>query len=80
MIPPASRVLMVRPRSFQPNIETARTNAFQKNISISNHEILERAQREFDQFKSKLESQGIDVVCHDEPTDAKAPDSVFPNN
>ena len=80
MIAPASRVLMVRPRLFQPNIETAATNAFQKNVGISSQDITKQAQKEFDQFTSKLESHGIEVVSHDEPIDAKTPDAVFPNN
>lgn len=80
MIPPASRVLMVRPRSFQPNIETAATNAFQKNVGISRQDVTEQAQKEFDQFKSKLERYDIEVISRDEPIDAKTPDAVFPNN
>jgi len=80
MIPPASKVLMVRPRSFQTNNETAATNAFQKNVGTSSHDITRQAQIEFDQFKLKLESHGIEVVCHDEPMDAKTPDAIFPNN
>jgi hypothetical protein len=80
MIAPASRVLMVRPRSFQPNFETAATNAFQKNVGISNQDITVQALREFDQFKSELENHDIEVVSHDEPIDAKTPDAVFPNN
>lgn len=80
MIAPASKVLMVRPRSFQANLETAETNAFQQKTLLSPKEMNALAQKEFDIYRSKLEQNGITVVCHDEPQGAETPDAVFPNN
>lgn len=80
MIAPASKVLMVRPRSFQSNIETAATNAFQQKGNLSPNEVNVLAQNEFDHFRSSIESYGVSVICHDEPIDAHTPDALFPNN
>ncbi len=80
MIAPASKVLMVRPCSFQSNSETAATNTFQQKVSISYKDLSEIALKEFDEFRSKLESHGILVICHQEPGDSKTPDAIFPNN
>ena len=80
MVSPASKVLMVRPSSFQSNVETAATNAFQQTSKLSAQEILVQAQSEFDGLRRAIEGRGIRVVCHQEPSEAGTPDAVFPNN
>ncbi len=76
-----SNVLMVRPSSFQFNIETAVSNAFQQTLEgVSEKEIREKAVAEFDAYVKKLEAHHIRVlVIQDSPEPAK-PDAVFPNN
>lgn len=72
---------MVRPASFQYNIETAESNEFQKNIKeFTQNEILLKAQAEFDTMVSELTANKISVlVVHDTPEPVK-PDAIFPNN
>jgi hypothetical protein len=74
----ASVVLMVRPRHFGFNAQTAVTNRFQ-NAGAAN-DVAQRALREFDAFVAALQGEGV-TVCVVEDTDApKKPDAVFPNN
>ncbi len=79
----ASAILMVRPRHFGFNAQTAGTNRFQQpgtqdpGVSI---EVAQRALREFDAFAAALAAEGVRVcVVPDSDTPAK-PDAVFPNN
>jgi hypothetical protein len=73
----ASAVLMVRPRRFGYNAQTAATNRFQ-NPAVA--DVAERALREFDAFAAALTAEGV-TVCVAEDSDAPAkPDAVFPNN
>jgi hypothetical protein len=71
-----SRILMVRPRGFTGNEETAADNFFQLRKSIEDHGLIER---QFDNCVATLRKEGIDVVTYDPPDD-DTPDAVFPNN
>ena len=72
---------MVRPASFQYNIETAVSNDYQKNItSISSAEINEIAKHEHDQFVDILRSHHIDVLVINDTEIPIKPDAIFPNN
>src|SRR5688500_15474665 len=74
----ASAILMVRPRHFGYNAQTAGTNRFQHAGSSS--DVALRAQREFDAFAAALTAEGVRVcVAADSDTPTK-PDAVFPNN
>jgi hypothetical protein len=73
-------VMMVRPVGFRMNEETAVNNYFQEDIQLKNEEINKKAQEEFDNFVSKLQSVGVDTVVVDDKTELDTPDSIFPNN
>jgi hypothetical protein len=75
-----NRVLMVRPAAFGYNSETAESNAFQNQVTLSHEEILQNALIEFDRAVEILLDAGVEVfVTHDTPFPEK-PDAVFPNN
>lgn len=77
----ASMILMVRPASFQFNTETAQSNEFQHQVEgISNAQVLNIAQREFDTMVAELTAHKVEVkVIEDTPIPVK-PDAIFPNN
>ena len=78
-----SVVLMIRPRTFQPNPETAADNAFQ---SAGVADVAERqsvaaqAQIEVTAVAAALRGEGVGVVMFDDREGIDTPDSVFPNN
>jgi hypothetical protein len=70
--------MMVRPRHFGYNPQTAGTNRFQQ--AGSGGDVAQRALREFDAFAAALGAEGVRVcVVPDSDSPAK-PDAVFPNN
>ena len=71
-------VLMVRPKNFGFNSETASTNYFQKDGEGA--DIATQAVFEFDNVVKLLRSVGIEVLVADENDDVITPDAVFPNN
>jgi glycopeptide antibiotics resistance protein len=76
-------VLMIRPRTFQPNPETAVDNAFQ---SAGVADVAERqsvaaqAQIEVAAVAAALRGEGVGVVLFEDREGIDTPDSVFPNN
>jgi hypothetical protein len=71
---------MVRPAAFGYNNETAESNAFQNQVTLSKEEILQNALIEFDGAVEILRDAGVEVfVAQDTPFPEK-PDAVFPNN
>ncbi|MGI9513685.1 MAG: citrulline utilization hydrolase CtlX, partial [Anderseniella sp.] len=52
-------VVMVRPHSFSPNLETAADNAFQSTDGRGPDEIAAAAVVEFDEAARRLESAGV---------------------
>lgn len=76
-----SHILMVRPASFGFNAQTAASNAFQNQIdTLSQAEIAEQAQAEFDGFVAKLRSKDIQVKVVADTSSPEKPDAIFPNN
>lgn len=73
----ASRVILVRPTGFGYDPETAESNTFQRVIPDRN--VLELAEREFDELIHALDRCGIGTTVLD-PIDPTAPNAVFPNN
>lgn len=74
-------VLMVRPRHFGFNPETASNNSFQKNAgNLSQQQISERAIQEFDGLVKKLREAGIRVEVMEDSEQPIKTDAVFPNN
>jgi hypothetical protein len=80
MIQAPSAVVMVRPRHFSPNPDTAADNSFQAlDDQRSAVEIAADAEREVTTAAEALRAVGVDVHLFDDD-EATRPDSVFPNN
>lgn len=71
-------LLLVKPASFYMNEETAGTNSFQHNSTLSAEEITQRMAAEFDSMVLTLVSHGVTVTVFNGPEGS--PDSIFPNN
>ncbi|MGM9426244.1 citrulline utilization hydrolase CtlX [Hydrogenophaga sp. MI9] len=76
--PPA--VVMVRPRHFRPNPETAADNGFQRSPDRPADEVAQRAFDEVSRAADTLRSAGVAVHLFDDDGRDQTPDSVFPNN
>jgi len=74
----ASAVLMVRPKHFGYNAETAASNRFQKPGGADH--TAAQAQAEFDAFAAALAGEGITVCVAQDSDEPRKPDAVFPNN
>ena len=74
----AEAVLMVRPRHFGFNAETAVTNRFQQG-GASEHTAAQ-ARAEFDGFARALAAEGVTVCVAEDAESPRNPDAVFPNN
>src|SRR6516225_7131899 len=76
----ADAVLMVRPKAFGFNPETALTNTFQhpQGDEIPDPAVVARA--EFEQLAGALLSEGVEVCVVDDSVHPAKPDAVFPNN
>ncbi|NNE15981.1 MAG: amidinotransferase [Saprospiraceae bacterium] len=74
-------ILMVRPKHFGYNAETAENNAFQNKEGSENiGQIKKSALEEFDNMVSVLKSYDIDVIVIEDTDEPIKKDSVFPNN
>ena len=73
-------ILMIRPKNFRMNEQTAVNNYFQEDVPLKNAEINKKAQEEFDAYVFKLKSYGVNVVVISDTDDFDTPDAVFPNN
>src|SRR6186713_2499343 len=79
----ASAILMVRPRHFGFNAQTAGTNRFQQAGTLDrgvSSEVAQRALREFDAFAAALTAEGVGVCVVADSDSPPKPDAVFPNN
>lgn len=77
----ANCVVMVPPKEFRFNEETARDNEFQNQISLGQEAVRQKTMAEFKAMVSKLRQEGVQVVEFDYPESSVAtPDAVFPNN
>lgn len=73
-------VVMVRPRHFRPNPETAVDNAFQVRAAQPPDETARRAYGEVSEAAARLRAAGVRVHLFDDDGRQQTPDSVFPNN
>lgn len=73
-------VVMVRPHSFSPNLETAADNAFQSTDERTPDQVSAAAIMEFDAAVRQLESAGVVVHVFNQLAEQDTPDCVFPNN
>lgn len=77
----ADCVVMVPPKEFRFNEETARDNEFQNKVALSQKEVRDKTLAEFGEMVAKLRQEGVQVVEFDYPESGIAtPDAVFPNN
>ncbi|AOW84692.1 citrulline utilization hydrolase CtlX [Vibrio mimicus] len=77
----ARAVVMVPPKEFGFNVQTAQDNAFQNPLALSGETILQRAMAEFNAMVSGLRQAGVEVIVFDYPlANSETPDAVFPNN
>ena len=77
-----NRVLLIRPRHFGFNEETAATCGFQEapDDTCTKDKIRDDALVQFNKLKTLLESCGVEVNEENDRDDKELPDSVFPNN
>ncbi len=73
-----SHLLMIKPINFGFNAETAVNNAFQ--IENADKDVQEKALKEFNDFVTLLQSNGVDVTVVEDTAVPHTPDSIFPNN
>src|SRR5689334_1826382 len=71
-------ILMVRPRHFGFNAETAATNRFQHAGAAADVNL--QARMEFDALAAALEAEGVTVCVAEDSEEPRKPDAVFPNN
>ena len=77
----ANCVVMVPPKEFAFNAQTAADNEFQHAVDESTEVIREKAMSEFKLMAKTLRQNGIQVVEFDYPESMiETPDAVFPNN
>ena len=76
----ASRVLLVQPRSFGFNAETAGSNTLQHSPDAGAQAIQDAALREFKGLRQALEGEGVQVIVAEDVVPPIRPDAVFPNN
>nr|WP_321461386.1 arginine deiminase-related protein [uncultured Vibrio sp.] len=77
----ANCVVMVPPKEFRFNEETARDNEFQNQVSLSQKDVSQKTMAEFAAMVATLRQEGVQVVEFDYPlSDVATPDAVFPNN
>lgn len=76
----ASRVLLVQPRSFGFNAETAGSNTLQHSPDAGAQAIQDAALREFKGLRQALEGEGVQVIVAEDVAPPIRPDAVFPNN
>jgi hypothetical protein len=74
----AGAVLMVRPRHFGYNAETAGSNRFQ--TPAGSELVAAQAMAEFDGFAAALQAEGVTVCVAQDSDQPRKPDAVFPNN
>jgi hypothetical protein len=74
----AGAILMVRPKHFGYNAQTAGTNRFQHPGGAA--DLGQRALREFDAFAAALAAEGVSVCVVPDSDSPPKPDAVFPNN
>jgi hypothetical protein len=74
-------ILMIRPKNFGFNPETAPNNSFQSaDTSLTAQEIQQRALAEFDSFVTRLQEHTVRVVVVEDTESPRKPDAIFPNN
>ncbi|WIE05314.1 arginine deiminase-related protein [Vibrio fluvialis] len=77
----ANCVVMVPPKEFKYNAQTAKDNEFQHQIALSDEQVRAQSMQEYTDMVANLRREGVQVVEFDYPlSDVETPDAVFPNN
>ncbi|WP_295898938.1 arginine deiminase-related protein [uncultured Vibrio sp.] len=77
----ANCVVMVSPKEFTFNPETAVDNEFQHQPDLTQDQVHQQVMREYRQMVEGLRSEGVQVIDFDYTlSDTATPDAVFPNN
>lgn len=77
----ANCVVMVPPKEFGFNAETAADNEFQHQVALDASAVKAKAMAEFKAMVAGLRKSGVQVIEFDYPLDGEeTPDAVFPNN
>jgi hypothetical protein len=77
----ASSVLMIEPKNFISNPQTAADNFFQSaEPDISFEEINKKVKAEFQSLCKKLSDSGIEVKIFSQDDNLNTPDAIYPNN
>ena len=77
----AAAVLMIRPKAFHSNPQTAASNAFQRAPDAVADELEQQAAAvQFEGLVDALMTAGVQVVIEDDSAEPSTPDSIFPNN
>jgi hypothetical protein len=83
----ASRILMVCPKDFAFNEQTAVDNEFQKKPTQSQEELRKKAIDEYHKLVTALRENHVEVISIEDPCkvtidgkEVPTPDAVFPNN
>ena len=76
-----NNILMVSPKGFLYNLQTAQSNTFQSNKTLlTENNVTNNAIKEFEELTGKLYNSGINVIIADPKVNEDCPDAVFPNN
>jgi len=74
-------LVMVRPKAFGYNLQTADSNSFQQPATVVDQlAFSQRVLKEFDQMVDLLSAHEIHTRVFDDTDDVEKPDAVFPNN
>ena len=73
-------IVMIKPKRFDFNEETAVNNIYQNNDNKSPEIIQKRALEEFNGLVDAIRSKGVKVNIIEDTTIPHTPDSIFPNN
>ncbi len=77
----ANAVVMVPPKEFAFNAQTAQDNEFQHSSNLTAQQIRAQAMNEYQTMVTTLRSEGVQVIELDYQIEQLAtPDAVFPNN
>ncbi|WP_047688784.1 arginine deiminase-related protein [Vibrio sp. ZOR0018] len=77
----ANCVVMVPPKEFKFNAQTAQDNEFQHQVALSTEQVRIQAMAEYQSMVETLRLEGVQVVEFDYPlSEVETPDAVFPNN
>ena len=81
MIHTTSSLIMIRPKHFNYNVETAGNNFFQKKIDkVSQIQIKKKSVTEFNQLVKILNENNVEIDIYDDREGIITTDSIFPNN